>query len=225
LKDRGRIAQGAFADVVVFDESTFADRSTYEQPTLLAVGVRYLLVNGTPAIDGGTFANVFFDSDPAKLERFVELIKDEIPENTGVVIRGSAVTGHRWKDKAPFDCEGPGTSDLDVTLVGNRILDYFTLDGFFVPGVHSRPLSDVDRDIADLGARERQETKRARTEAHLAARERRNPSLHRALDGGAVHEERQRGDGGDGEHRDDRGRDRQTLPPGHAASAGSAAAR
>jgi len=89
-----------------------------------------------------------FDSDPAKLERFVELIKDEIPENTGVVIRGSAVTGHRWKDKAPFDCEGPGTSDLDVTLVGNRILDYFTLDGFFVPGVHSRPLSDVDRDIA-----------------------------------------------------------------------------
>jgi len=59
LKDRGRIAQGAFADVVVFDESTFADRSTYEQPTLLAVGVRYLLVNGTPAIDGGTFANVF----------------------------------------------------------------------------------------------------------------------------------------------------------------------
>jgi len=59
LKDRGRIAQGGFADVVVFDESTFADRSTYEQPTVLAVGVRYLLVNGTPAIDGGTFANVF----------------------------------------------------------------------------------------------------------------------------------------------------------------------
>ncbi len=59
LKDRGRIAPGAFADVVVFDESTFADRSTYEQPTLLAVGVRYLLVNGTPAIDEGRFANVF----------------------------------------------------------------------------------------------------------------------------------------------------------------------
>jgi N-acyl-D-amino-acid deacylase len=59
LKDRGRVAPGAFADVVVFDESTFADRSTYEQPTLLATGVRYLLVNGTVTIDGGQFANAF----------------------------------------------------------------------------------------------------------------------------------------------------------------------
>ena len=89
-----------------------------------------------------------FGNDPGKLDRFVELIKAAIPEDTAVVIRGSAVTGVRWKDKAPFDCEGPGTSDLDVTLVGDRILDYFTFDGFFVPGIHSRPLSDVDRDIA-----------------------------------------------------------------------------
>jgi hypothetical protein len=89
-----------------------------------------------------------FDNDPAKLERFVELIRQEIPENTGVVLRGSAVTGYRWKDKAPFDADGPGTSDLDLTLVGHRILDYFILDGFFVPGIHTRPLSDQDRDIA-----------------------------------------------------------------------------
>jgi hypothetical protein len=58
------------------------------------------------------------------------------------------VTGFRWKDRAPFDADGPGTSDLDLTLVGHRILDYFILDGFFVPGIHSRPLSDQDRDIA-----------------------------------------------------------------------------
>lgn len=58
LADRGRIAKGDFADVVVFDESTFADRSTYEHPTLLAVGVRYLLVNGTVTVDGGQYANV-----------------------------------------------------------------------------------------------------------------------------------------------------------------------
>jgi hypothetical protein len=89
-----------------------------------------------------------FDNDPAKLERFVELIKAELPENTGVVLRGSAVTGFRWKDKAPFDADGPGTSDLDLTLVGHRILEDFTLDGSWVPGIHSRPLSDVDRDIA-----------------------------------------------------------------------------
>jgi N-acyl-D-amino-acid deacylase len=59
LKDRGRIGKGSFADVVVFDEASFADRSTYEQPTLLAVGVRYLLVNGTPTIEDGRFVNAF----------------------------------------------------------------------------------------------------------------------------------------------------------------------
>lgn len=89
-----------------------------------------------------------FDSDPAKLEAFVDAIKRVIPENTGVVLRGSAVTGFRWKDGARFDADGPGTSDLDLTLVGHRILEYFILDGFFVPGIHSRPLSDQDRDIA-----------------------------------------------------------------------------
>jgi hypothetical protein len=90
-----------------------------------------------------------FDNDPAKLEKFVELIKHVIPENTGVVLRGSAVTGFRWKDKAPFDADGPGTSDLDLTLVGSRILDYYNpLTGFFVPGIHSRPLSADDPDIA-----------------------------------------------------------------------------
>jgi predicted nucleotidyltransferase len=89
-----------------------------------------------------------FAGDAARLDSFVEAIERAIPENTGVVLRGSAVTGFRWKDGAAFDADGPGTSDLDLTLVGHRILEYFILDGFFVPGVHSRPLSDQDRDIA-----------------------------------------------------------------------------
>lgn len=89
-----------------------------------------------------------FDGDPAKLDHFVQLIKGVIPENTGVVLRGSAVTGFRWKDKAPFDADGPGTSDLDLTLVGSRILEFYKITGFFVPGVHSRPLSEEDPDIA-----------------------------------------------------------------------------
>jgi hypothetical protein len=64
------------------------------------------------------------------------------------VLRGSAVTGQRWKDGAPFDSDGPGTSDLDLTLVGPDVISLFSLTGFFVPGVHSRPLSDDDPDIA-----------------------------------------------------------------------------
>jgi N-acyl-D-aspartate/D-glutamate deacylase len=55
LENRGLIAPGAFADVVVFDPATFADRSTYEQPTIPAVGVRYLLVNGVLTVDGGAY--------------------------------------------------------------------------------------------------------------------------------------------------------------------------
>lgn len=89
-----------------------------------------------------------FDGDSSRFQRFVQLIREAIPPHTAAVLRGSAVTGHRWKNGAPFDAKGPGTSDLDLTLVGERILSYYTPSGFFVPGVHSRPLSDTDPDIA-----------------------------------------------------------------------------
>lgn len=89
-----------------------------------------------------------FGGDEAKFNDFVDLIRRSIPENTGVVLRGSAVTGERWKDGAAFDAKGPGTSDLDLTLVGERALEFFKITGFFVPGVHSRPLSDDDPAIA-----------------------------------------------------------------------------
>ena len=64
------------------------------------------------------------------------------------MLRGSAITGSRWKDGAPFDADGPGTSDLDLTLVGADVLRYYSIDGYWVPGIHSRPLSDTDPDIA-----------------------------------------------------------------------------
>ena len=35
-----------------------ADKSTYEQPTLLAVGMKYVLVNGVLAVDDGKYAGV-----------------------------------------------------------------------------------------------------------------------------------------------------------------------
>ena len=89
-----------------------------------------------------------FDNDERKLDRFVQLIKDAIPEDTGVVVRGSAVTGERWKDGAAFDADGPGTSDLDLTLVGSTVLHFFNVTGYFVPGVHSRPMGEDDPDIA-----------------------------------------------------------------------------
>jgi hypothetical protein len=89
-----------------------------------------------------------FGGDEEKLEEFLRVMRQEIPPGTGVVLRGSAVTGHRWNDGAPFDVDGPGTSDLDVTLVGDGVIGLFTVTGFFVPGIHSRPLSDDDPNIA-----------------------------------------------------------------------------
>ena len=90
-----------------------------------------------------------FDGDENKFREFVDIVRDAIPPGTGVVLRGSAVTGERWKDSAPFDADGPGTSDLDLTLVGgDEVIKFFKVTGFWVPGIHSRPLSDEDPDIA-----------------------------------------------------------------------------
>lgn len=55
LRDRGELAPGYFADIVAFDPKTFADRATYEQPTLLAVGVKDLLVNGVVTVENGRY--------------------------------------------------------------------------------------------------------------------------------------------------------------------------
>ena len=89
-----------------------------------------------------------FGGSEARFTEFVEVVRGGIPPGTGVVLRGSAVTGRRWKDGAAFDAEGPGTSDLDLTLVGDEIIGYYKVTGFFVPGVHSRPISKDDPDIA-----------------------------------------------------------------------------
>ena len=83
-----------------------------------------------------------------RFNEFCEVVRSAIPEDTSVVLRGSAVTGVRWKDGTPFDGDGPGTSDLDLTLVGTEILGEYILDGFYVPGIHTKPLSDKDPDIA-----------------------------------------------------------------------------
>ena len=89
-----------------------------------------------------------FGGDEERFDQFVDIVRQEIPEGTAVVVRGSAITGRRWKDGAPFDADGAGTSDLDLTLVGDAVIGLFTVTGFFVPGLHSRPLSDDDPHIA-----------------------------------------------------------------------------
>jgi hypothetical protein len=89
-----------------------------------------------------------FGGHVGRYEEFCKAIGDVVPPGTTVVLRGSAITGTRWKDGAPFDADGPGTSDLDLTLVGSDVIHFFKLSGFYVPGVHSRPMGEEDPDIA-----------------------------------------------------------------------------
>jgi N-acyl-D-amino-acid deacylase len=53
LADRGLLKTGYFADIVVFDPDTIADRATYDKPHQLAVGVKDVLVNGRLALKDG----------------------------------------------------------------------------------------------------------------------------------------------------------------------------
>src|SRR6266446_6634368 len=89
-----------------------------------------------------------FGGDDGRYEHFCAVLREAMPPGTAAVLRGSAVTGHRHGDNAPFDADGPGTSDLDLTLVGGEAVALYKLDGFFIPKIHSRPVSEKDPDIA-----------------------------------------------------------------------------
>jgi N-acyl-D-aspartate/D-glutamate deacylase len=52
-RQKGRLQEGADADIVVFDAATIADRSTFAKPMEPSVGVRYLVVGGTIVVDEG----------------------------------------------------------------------------------------------------------------------------------------------------------------------------
>jgi N-acyl-D-aspartate/D-glutamate deacylase len=52
-RQKGRLQEGADADIVVFDAGTISDRSTFQKPMEPSVGVRYLVVGGTVVVDEG----------------------------------------------------------------------------------------------------------------------------------------------------------------------------
>jgi N-acyl-D-aspartate/D-glutamate deacylase len=57
---KGRLQEGADADIVVFDAATISDKATFKDPMLPSVGVRILVVGGTVVVDDGKIvSNVY----------------------------------------------------------------------------------------------------------------------------------------------------------------------
>jgi len=53
LKDRGLIADGYQADLVIFDPQSISDAATYEDPHQYPSGISFVLVNGQVVVENG----------------------------------------------------------------------------------------------------------------------------------------------------------------------------
>ena len=104
-----------------------------------------------------------FGGDLDRFGRFMRALQGGVPDGTRLALRGSAVQGASYATGEPFDARGPGTSDLDVVLLGERAMASWSPDAFYVPGINTQPLDDKAPDIADA------RLERARREAQAEA--------------------------------------------------------
>jgi hypothetical protein len=89
-----------------------------------------------------------FNGDERLFIAFYRKLQQGVPDGTGIILRGSVVTNKRYDDGAPFDSRGVGTSDLDVTLVGRKVMEAWADDAYYIPALHTKPLSDNDPNVA-----------------------------------------------------------------------------
>ena len=54
LEDRGRLREGMWADITIFDQDRVADRATFENPHQYPVGIQYVIVNGALTVDNAS---------------------------------------------------------------------------------------------------------------------------------------------------------------------------
>jgi N-acyl-D-aspartate/D-glutamate deacylase len=55
--DRGRLAAGLAADIVIFDPNTIRDRATFGEPDLISEGMKFVIVNGVIVLENGKFTS------------------------------------------------------------------------------------------------------------------------------------------------------------------------
>ncbi|MDX6614302.1 MAG: hypothetical protein QOD75_3488 [Blastocatellia bacterium] len=89
-----------------------------------------------------------FEGSERAFIAFYRKLQQGLPEGTGIVLRGSVVTNKRYENDAPFDSKGKGTSDLDVTLVGKKVMEAWNAGDYYIPLLHTKPLCDKDPDVA-----------------------------------------------------------------------------
>ena len=100
-----------------------------------------------PALLAGAIDRAF-DGDLDRFARFMAALQAGVPAGTRLVLRGSSVQGANYKTGEPFDGRGPGTSDLDIVLIGDEAMAAWVPEAFYLPGVNTHPLYDDARDIA-----------------------------------------------------------------------------
>ena len=69
MKNKGRLAVGADADVTVFDPATIIDRATFTEPTTPSAGIPYVLVGGTFVVRDGQIVKGVFPGRPVRVSR------------------------------------------------------------------------------------------------------------------------------------------------------------
>jgi hypothetical protein len=89
-----------------------------------------------------------FGGDERLFIAFYRKLQQGLPPGTGIVLRGSVVTNMRHEDGTPFDSQGKNTSDLDVTLVGSKVMELWDADAYYIPSLHTKPLCDKDPNVA-----------------------------------------------------------------------------
>jgi hypothetical protein len=89
-----------------------------------------------------------FRGDEKLFQAFTEKLRAGLPPQTRVALRGSVVTNERYQDQKEFDADGEGTSDLDVTLIGDEVIKMWNEDAFYIPKLHTKPLCDEDPSTA-----------------------------------------------------------------------------
>jgi hypothetical protein len=114
-----------------------------EAPTLEAV-IRLLGTNAEPGTTEllGALVERAFGSDWDRYASFVATLRSGLPADARIVVRGSAVQGESYRSGEPFDARGPGTSDLDLVLLGDAAMALWRPEAFYLANVNTLPLDD-----------------------------------------------------------------------------------